>query len=201
MTPRPYNRRKRAVALEETRRRITEATVALHGERGIHGTSYADIARQADVSIPTVYAHFPDLDHLVEACAGHLMQRFKMPGPGIFEDCPAAPARLERLVDRLFALYADARPWLRREAVESEIPLVRQFHEGRRAALRAIVHEALAPAFPAGVPEDVEAVACVLLDHSSYGALSERLGADRARAATYDALSALLPAEARADRA
>ena len=58
-------------------------------------------------------------------------------------------------------------PWLRREAVESEIPRVKRFHEARREALRGLAREALAPAYPDGVPEDLEALACVLLDHPS----------------------------------
>lgn len=198
MTPRPYDTSRRAVAREETRRRITEATVALHGERGILGTSYADIARRADVSIPTVYAHFPVLDELVGACGQHVMQRFKMPGPEIFSDCPHAPARLSRLVDRLFDLNSAAEPWLRREAVESEIPLVRRFHENRREALRAVVRDALAPAFTGQVPRDIEALACVLLDHPSCRELTARLGSDGARAATRRALRALLPVRNRA---
>jgi AcrR family transcriptional regulator len=193
MTPRPYNTRKRAAAREATRRRITEATVALHGEHGILGTSYADIARQADVSIPTVYAHFPDLDHLVEACGQHLMQRFSMPGPEIFSDRARAGARLELLVDHLFDLYAAAAPWLRREIVESEIPRVRRFHEARRAALCTVVREALAPAFAGKVPEDIEAIACVLLDHPSCGELAARLGPEGGRAAARRALRSLLP--------
>jgi len=201
MSPRSYDGRKRARAREETRRRITEATVTLHGQQGIHGTSYAEIARLADVSIPTVYAHFPDLDHLVEACGSHLMQRFKMPGPEIFDGCSGSATRIDRLVDQLFELYAAARPWLRREPVESEIPRVRQFHEARRAALRGLVLEAFSPAFPAGVPEDTEAIACVLLDHPSYGALAERLGVARGRVATARALQALLPPERRRDPA
>ena len=41
--------------MEETRRRIVEATLALHTEKGMFDTSWRDIARRADVSAATVY--------------------------------------------------------------------------------------------------------------------------------------------------
>ena len=50
---------KRRAAVEETRQRILEATLALHTEKGIFGTSWQDIAKRADVSVGTVYKHFP----------------------------------------------------------------------------------------------------------------------------------------------
>jgi AcrR family transcriptional regulator len=66
--PRSYRMNRRRADVEETRRRITEATLALHAEKGIFGTSWRDIARRADVSVATVYKHFPTLEELVPAC-------------------------------------------------------------------------------------------------------------------------------------
>ena len=65
MAPRKYTMDKRKAAVEETRQRILEATLALHSEKGIFGTSWQDIAHRADVSVGTVYKHFPSLDELV----------------------------------------------------------------------------------------------------------------------------------------
>ena len=62
MSPRKYTMDKRKAALEETRQRILEATLALHSEKGIFGTSWQDIAHRADVSVGTVYKHFPSLE-------------------------------------------------------------------------------------------------------------------------------------------
>ena len=42
---------KRKEAVEETRRSIVDATVALHAEQGILATSWEDIARKADVAL------------------------------------------------------------------------------------------------------------------------------------------------------
>jgi AcrR family transcriptional regulator len=59
---------KRKAPVEETRQRIAEATLALHSEKGMFDTSWKDIAERADVSVATVYKHFPSLDELVPAC-------------------------------------------------------------------------------------------------------------------------------------
>ena len=61
MAKRAYTMQRRATLEAETRERIVRATVALHAERGGLGTSYAMIAKQADVSPQTVYNHFPEL--------------------------------------------------------------------------------------------------------------------------------------------
>ena len=76
---------KRKAAVQETRQRIVEATLALHAEKGIFGTSWQDIARRADVSVGTVYKHFPSLDELVPAC-GELM--YAITRPPSLEDAP-----------------------------------------------------------------------------------------------------------------
>ena len=66
--PRSYNSEKRKQLENELRQRIVEATVALHAEKGASATSYKDIAKRADVAIPTVYKNFPDLSGLFYAC-------------------------------------------------------------------------------------------------------------------------------------
>ena len=70
---------RRAASRNETRNRIVEATAKLHGERGVLGTSWQEIAREADVSVSTVYAHFPSLDELLPACGQLVMSRVRPP--------------------------------------------------------------------------------------------------------------------------
>ena len=110
MTPRKYSMDKRKAAAEETRRRILEATLALHSEKGIFGTSWKDIAQRADVSVNTVYKHFPSLDELVPAC-GELMYAITRPpsledAPRIFAGVSSLGERLGRLVEELFDFYS-----------------------------------------------------------------------------------------------
>src|SRR5206468_3757712 len=68
---RPYRKTKRAELEEQTRRRITESTVALHEEVGPARTSISAIAERAGVRRSTVYRHFPDEDTLFDACSSH----------------------------------------------------------------------------------------------------------------------------------
>ena len=57
---RTYRKRQRADAEAETRRRITESTVELHGTLGPSRTSISAVAQRAGVRRSTVYRHFPD---------------------------------------------------------------------------------------------------------------------------------------------
>src|SRR5437763_2085070 len=68
---RKYELKQRAEQVEETRRRIVEATVALHLTRGPAATPIAEIARRAGVQRRTVYNHFPDDAALFAACSAH----------------------------------------------------------------------------------------------------------------------------------
>ena len=68
---RKYELKARAERQEETRRRITEATVALHEEVGPARTTVAEVARRAGVSRLTVYNNFPEERELFAACQGH----------------------------------------------------------------------------------------------------------------------------------
>jgi AcrR family transcriptional regulator len=68
---RPYRKKRRAELEEETRRRITESTVELHGTLGPARTSMSAIAEHAGVRRSTLYRHFPDEESLFRACASH----------------------------------------------------------------------------------------------------------------------------------
>lgn len=60
--------RRRGAAVEETRRKIIDATFGVHAEQGIVDARLADVAQRAGVSLATVYRHFPALEDLVNAC-------------------------------------------------------------------------------------------------------------------------------------
>jgi AcrR family transcriptional regulator len=76
---RGYKLKRRAERLAETRRRIVEATVALHEEVGPARTTVTEIARRAGVSRPTVYSQFPDDRALFAACSAHFRELHPMP--------------------------------------------------------------------------------------------------------------------------
>ncbi len=68
---RKYELKRRAERKAETRRRIVEATVALHTSDGPARTTISAIADRAGVERHTVYAHFPDERALFDACSAH----------------------------------------------------------------------------------------------------------------------------------
>ena len=97
-----YELKRRAEAMASTRRRITEATVALHQSVGPARTSVSEIARRAGVDRVTVYRHFPDEAALFRSCAQHYAARNPLPDPAEWSE-PADPR--ERLRRALAAVY------------------------------------------------------------------------------------------------
>jgi AcrR family transcriptional regulator len=166
---------KRRAAVEETRRRILEATLALHSEKGIFGTSWQDIARRADVSVGTVYKHFPSLDELVSAC-GELMYAITRPpsledAPQIFAAVSSLEERLERLVSELFGFYERGAPYIETDFQERQLPMVREWEAHMRATIAGLAREALKPVEPA---EDTVQAVSALLDFSTYKSFMDR---------------------------
>lgn len=143
---------KRRAAVEETRRRIVEATLALHSEKGIFDTSWKDIAGRADVSVATVYKHFPSLDELVPACGALIVSITDPPStedaPRIFGDVRAPEERLGRLVSELFDFYERGAPYMEVGPKERQLPAVRHWEAGMRATREGLVREALRPLDP-----------------------------------------------------
>ena len=166
---------KRKAAVEETRRRILEATLALHSEKGIFGTSWQDIARRADVSVGTVYKHFPSLDELVPAC-GELMYAITRPpsledAPEIFAGARTLEERLERLISELFDFYERGAPYIETDFQERQLPVVQEWEAYMRATIAGLVREALLPAEP---DERTVGAVSALLDFSTFKSFMDR---------------------------
>jgi AcrR family transcriptional regulator len=79
--PRRYEQKRRAERQDETRRRIVEAAIDLHGSIGVARTTITEIAELAGVGRQTVYRHFPDELALVRACSGLYWERNPLPDP------------------------------------------------------------------------------------------------------------------------
>ncbi|HET7269671.1 MAG TPA: TetR/AcrR family transcriptional regulator, partial [Rubrobacter sp.] len=142
----------RRAAVEETRQRILEATLALHSEKGIFGTSWQDIARRADVSVGTVYKHFPSLDELVPAC-GELMYAITRPPSledalQIFAGASSPQERLECLIAELFDFYERGAAYIETDFQERQLPAVQEWEAYMRATIAGLVREALISAEP-----------------------------------------------------
>jgi AcrR family transcriptional regulator len=76
---RPYTLKRRAEQQAETRRRIVEAAIALHGSLGPALTTVSMVAERAGVQRHTFYAHFPDERSLSLACSGLTLERDPLP--------------------------------------------------------------------------------------------------------------------------
>ncbi|HET7680658.1 MAG TPA: TetR/AcrR family transcriptional regulator [Xanthobacteraceae bacterium] len=76
---RTYTLKRRAEQQAETRRRIVEAAVDLHGSIGPALTTVSMVAERAGVQRHTFYAHFPDERSLQLACSGLAFERDPLP--------------------------------------------------------------------------------------------------------------------------
>lgn len=99
---RSYTLKRRAEQQAETRRRIVEAAVELHGEVGPARTTISMLAERAGVQRHTVYAHFPDERSLQMACSGLHFERDPLPDPGPWRQIGD---RRERISTGLSAIY------------------------------------------------------------------------------------------------
>ena len=79
---RTYTLKRRAEQQAETRRRIVEAAVELHGSIGPALTTVSMVAERAGVQRHTFYAHFPDERGLLLACSGLVAERDPLPDAG-----------------------------------------------------------------------------------------------------------------------
>lgn len=91
---RAYNLGKRAEQQAETRRRIVEAAVELHGSVGPARTSLSMVAERAGVQRNTFYAHFPDERSLAMACSALSIERNPPPDAQAWATLPTGEARL-----------------------------------------------------------------------------------------------------------
>jgi AcrR family transcriptional regulator len=134
---RKYELRQRAEQVEDTRRRIVEATSRLHLERGPAATSIAEIARRAGVQRRTVYNHFPDDGALFAACSAHW--RALHPPPD-----PAGWTELRQGLRELYAWYRETEQMTANVLRDAEvIPSLRGVIEPGFGAYLEAVREAL----------------------------------------------------------
>lgn len=103
---RQYILKKRAERVAETRRRIVEATVDLHGTVGPAATTISMIAERAGVQRHTLYAHFPDDRSLYLACSGLALERDPLPDATPWADIRNVWERLRQGLSAVYGWYA-----------------------------------------------------------------------------------------------
>jgi len=97
--------RRRAEQIGQTRQRIVDAAVALHGSVGPAATTIAAIADLAQVTRLTVYRHFPDETALFNACSAHWISQQQLPDPAAWEKIGDPAERLRAGLADLYRFY------------------------------------------------------------------------------------------------
>jgi len=142
MATRTYNSETRLRIQAERKARIASAAAALHALKGASATSYAEIAAEAKVSLPTVYAHFPTQRELLQGCTAHVAAA----APPLPVDKVLAATNLtaaaELLTDAVLQRHLHFEPWLAwRE--DRAIPFLAEMSAGVRDEMAALIAEAL----------------------------------------------------------
>ena len=119
--------RRRAEQQEETRQRIVSATVALHQEAGLLGTTVSDIAARAGVERATVYRHFPDDRSLITACTAHYFRQHPIPDDALWWDIDEPVERLRVALNEIYAYHRRTEPMMSRTLPEvTRLPVAQE---------------------------------------------------------------------------
>jgi len=102
---RRYTLRKRAEAVADTRRRITDAAVTLHGSVGPAHTTVTAVAELAGVQRHTVYRHFPTENDLYAACSGAWAATNPLPDANRWRSADDPYEQLVAALEDLYAFY------------------------------------------------------------------------------------------------
>lgn len=168
---RPYRSRLRSEQAEETRRRILDAALRVMST-GLASLSVPAVAREAGVSVPTVYRHFATKADLLAQMYTHAARRAgldRVPDPATVDDVrPVIRALVERLevlgdVDR--AAYASP---IADEVRHATMP-------SRFGRMRRVV-ESVDPPLPAAELDRVTRLLVVLVSQSSLRSWRDHLG-------------------------
>jgi AcrR family transcriptional regulator len=175
-TTRTYTMTTRARTMEETRARIIEACVSLHGERPVTDIALDDVAARASVSVQTVLRHFGSRAGLDEA-AWESAQRAvtderRTPVGDVAAAVRVIVDHYERRGDQSLLMLAQ----------EGHQALMARVTEQGKALHRAWVEEVFAPSLDeADDPDELTDLLVVATDVYTWKLLrrDRRLGRDR----------------------
>ena len=135
---RTYRKKRRAELEAETRQRITESAIALHGTLGPARTSISAVAEHAGVRRSTVYRHFPDEAALFGACTAHWNAQNPPPDPAAWTRIDDPDERLRVALAELYEYYRRTEPMMENvHRDEKALELVQRMFAPFRAYLSA----------------------------------------------------------------
>jgi AcrR family transcriptional regulator len=120
-TKRKYELKKRAEQMGETRRRITEAAIDLHGTLGPSRTTLSAVAERAGVERRTLYRHFPTEADLFAACSSDYFAANPWPDLAGWRAIGDPRDRLEPALDELYAYYERTAPMFTNVLRDAEV--------------------------------------------------------------------------------
>jgi AcrR family transcriptional regulator len=126
-----YNLKARAERYRQTRQRIVETAVELHGAYGPAQTTITDIAKRAGVERRTVYNHFPDELSLLKACSAHNRTLNPPPDPEPWKLIADPESRLRKALAEVYAYYR------RNEQMQANVTRDAQVNPNVRQVLEA----------------------------------------------------------------
>lgn len=132
-----YHSNLREEQMKQTRERILEGLVKTMA-RGIADISIPAVAREAGVSVPTVYRYFKTKRELIEALGGHFVQKVGFSG----RQPPQSPEELTSMLKELFMRYEGLDETVRAAAMSEVSYEMRK--EGLPLRLK-MIENALAP--------------------------------------------------------
>ena len=145
---RRYIQHVRGERVAETRARIVEAIMGLHGEVGPRNTTVSAIADRAGVERLTVYRHFKDDAEMFAACSGRYMELNPPPDPTAWAVERNPSRRTERGLADLYAFFSRTAPMFAKVYLDvDEYPALKTIMDQFDAHLRHLADE-LASAWP-----------------------------------------------------
>lgn len=191
---RAYQMRKRREDIEETRQRIVDAAVDLHGSIGPAHTTFSAVAERAGVQRSTLYRHFPDEASLFGACTSHWLAQHPWPSVVPWEDIADPRERLRRGLGDVYRYFAANERMLANSYRDIEVmpPFVAEF---MRATV-ATIHAALLAPWPGADRSSSELAAAIhhAVDFRTWLSLRDAgLGPDQASEMMTAMVSAVAP--------
>jgi AcrR family transcriptional regulator len=174
---RKYELKQRAENVEETRRKIVEAAVELHGTVGPARTTVSAIAERAGVQRQTYYRHFPEERDLFRACSGLWEERHPPPDVAGLGEIADGRERLRAGLTGLYSFYGEGEQMLANVVRDAAVHDVTAETARMRGAAMEELRQALAEVVaPAGSPPRVAALLDLVLDFTTWQTLVRRGG-------------------------